>query len=374
MSTSKKLPWHSVLLIALLSIIIGVLMGRMTSQPKVDTQETQSLKEQPAAALTVEAISPKLEASELSIAASGVIAAKEIAQVGSKVSGVVIDSVLVEVGDRVQAGQVLAVLDASAATEQVNMATAELAQANAVLAKATADLTRVQPLLEIDAISQQQYDAYKTAQIQAQASASAAQAKLKSVQLSQANTHVVAPVAGVISEKNADIGMITTGGLLFSIVKNGVLEWQASVPAAQASQIDIGQVAKIDTAGEEVAAQVSRISPIANNSRELTVHATLEDSSRLRAGMYQSGRFVLASGMATTIPYRTVVSTDGMDYVWTLSEAENGLYRATKQQLLLGGRVGDNVAVDLPTNALVVKEGGGFLKEGDLVRVSGAVK
>lgn len=371
-----KLPsWYILLPIALLLVVIGVYVGRMTasSVTQLHTNEDTATMAEVSQSLAVEAISPVPNVADSTISASGIIAAKEMAQVGSRVSGVAIDAVLVEVGDQVQAGQVLAVLDATAATEQVNMANAEYVQANAALAKASADLARIEPLIAIDAISREQYDAYVTAKIQAQANLEAAAARLRNAQLNQGNTHVIAPVSGIISEKNANVGMTTTGGVLFSIVKDGVLEWQASVPAAQESRIELGQIALIDvgsgTNKDTVGAVVTRISPIANNSRELTVHALLEDSSRLRAGMYQSGRFILDRQTVVTLPYRTITSTDGKDYVWVLTKADNGLYRASRQQVRLGGRVGEQVAVDLPLETLVVKEGGGFLREGDLVRV-----
>lgn len=370
----KMLSWFVVLLVALLLIIVGVWVGRMTA---FDGGQTAHMPDEEVAvqspSLAVEAIYPIPSTVDSTIEASGVIAAKEMAQVGARVSGVAIDAVLVEVGDKVQAGQVLAILDATFATEQVNMAGAEYTQAGAALAKAQADLDRVSPLVDIDAISRQQYDAYVTAQIQAQANLQAAQARLRNMQTSQSNTQVVAPVSGIIGEKNANVGMMTTGGVLFSIIKDGVLEWQASVPVTQASKIQTGQTALVDVGSladeEAVEAVVTRISPVANNSRELTVHSTLEENERLSAGMYQSGRFILDRQTLPTLPYRTITSTDGKDYVWVLTALDDGFYRANRQQVTLGNRVGNQVAVDLPIQTLVVKEGGGFLREGDLVRV-----
>lgn len=380
---SQKPSW-AYLGLAFLCVALGVVLGRFVFAPSTSSSKDASadsveqgvanISHAKEASMAVEVISPQTETITHRLSASGVIAAKQVAEVGARVSGVAITEVRVEVGDYVKAGQVLARLDRKTASQQTEVVQAELEQAEAALTKARADVARVTPLIEIDAISREQYDAYLTAERQAIAQVKALKARLASTQTNESHTQVVAPVSGIVSAKTAEIGMMATGAPLFSIIKNGELEWQASIPTNEANKIAIGQSATVKVGNEVVSAIVERIAPIANNSREVTVHASLSPSSMLRAGMYQTGEFLLASAQAEVLPYRVVSSSDGMDYVWTVHKTDGSLYRAERTKVEVLGHHGDKVRVSLPKETLVVAEGGNFLSQGSLVKVVASPK
>lgn len=378
-SPKKRPPAWWVLV--LVGLVVGFVLGFLPNFLKKDPNSPKSVQETTEqttapkkAVMAVEAVRPVLADVTKSLPASGVIAPKEVAEVGARVSGVAVMAVLVDVGDYVKAGQVLARLDDESARQEVAAAEAELVQARAALAKASADLVRVEPLIEIDAISREQYDSYQTAKIQAEANVTALTAKRDRIKTSQRHTTVVAPISGVISEKSAEVGMMTTGGTLFRIIKNGVLEWQASVSPADATLIGIGQVAALNVGDKTVMATVTRLSPVANNSREVTVHATLEPNPLLIGGMYQTGQFLLSEQRLPTLPYRLITSSDGVDFVWALAPTQTeGIYTARRQVVSVGERTGASVAVDLSPETLVVAGGGNFLSEGDSVRLVGLV-
>lgn len=368
----KHIVW---VLSGLILLGFGFFLGRgwdKSKQPDDEQSHQQASVSNPATAepvLAVEAIVPSIEQVETVITASGNIVAKDTAQVGAKLSGVAVVDVLVEVGDRVKAGQVLARLDNRMALQSVELAKAELVSALANQDKAAADLARVQPLIAIDAISRQQYDAYQTAKTLAEASVASAKARLKNAQIQSQNSDVIAPVSGLISAKNAQVGLITTGTPLFDIIKDGQLEWQASLSFAKAQQIAIGQVAMVQAGGEQVKALVYKIAEVANNDKELTVYATLAPNASLKTGMYQSGKFVLSTSTLPALPTRAVTVTDGFSYVWLLQLKDNNTAIAHRQRVEVLGRVADKVAIDIDPKALIVKEGGNFLNEGDLVKV-----
>ena len=135
------------------------------------------------------------------MSADGTINAKDTANVSAKVTGVAIERILVEEGDRVNAGQVLAVFDTDAMEQQVLQAEADVAEAAATLANASADAARILPLIDIDAISKQEADRYRTAEVRASAALQASKARLKQSAFDARNANVVAPISGVISEK-----------------------------------------------------------------------------------------------------------------------------------------------------------------------------
>ena len=99
----------------------------------------------------------------------------------------------------------------------------------------------------------------------------------------------------------------------------------------------------------------------------------------MRAGMYQTGEFILGSTSTQTIPNSAVVSNDGYDYVMLVTESttrdDRSMGRIKQQRVTLGERLGESVAVleSLPDDSRIVKQGGSFLNDGDLVRVVNSV-
>lgn len=383
---SKILLW----LLPLLAIVlvIGVLVGKYWGNDKTESNEvttassTQSdvvskdaaTTEQ--AVLSVETVTPSQDNIGNTLSADGTIGAKDIANVSAKVNGVAIERILVEEGQRVKAGQLLASFDTDAMEQQVLQAEADVAEAEATLANATADAVRVLPLIDIDAISKQEADRYRTAKLQAQAALQASRARLSTQRLSVSNANVVAPVSGVISEKMAEVGMVAGGDPLFTIIKGGVLEWRADVDPKLIGEVNVGTPVQVSLpGGDSVMGQVSRIAPTADNNRQITIYASLAANAKVRAGMYQTGAFLLGNTSAQTVPNSAIVSNDGYDYVMLITnivtkDGQN-IGRIKQQRVTLGERFGDNVAVidPLPAESRLVKQGGSFLNDGDLVRI-----
>ncbi|OLF36794.1 MULTISPECIES: efflux RND transporter periplasmic adaptor subunit [unclassified Psychrobacter] len=383
---SIKLPvWLLPVLLAVL--VIGVLLGKywggndsstdestVTSGTQSDIAPTNIDNDQ--AVLSVETVQPSQDSVGNTLKADGTISAKDIANVSAKVNGVAIERVLVEEGTRVKAGQVLAIFDTDAMEQQVLQAEADVAEAEATLANASADAARVLPLLDIDAISRQEADRYRTSEIRARASLQASKARLSNQRLNLENAKVVAPVSGVISDKMAEVGMVAGGEPLFTIIKGGVLEWRADIDPKLIGDVNVGTPVKVNLPRDQsVMGQVSRIAPTADNNRQITIYASLNDNSAARAGMYQTGEFLLGSESMQTVPNSAIVSNDGYDYVMLVTDikTQNGktVGRIQQQRVTLGDRIGDSVilAEPLPNDVSLVKQGGSFLNDGDLVRV-----
>ncbi|MDO5651983.1 MAG: efflux RND transporter periplasmic adaptor subunit [Moraxella sp.] len=369
-------------LLAGVLIVFGVLIGRLTVRAdtpnhevaKANTMTDGTANTAKAVVMAVEAIRPSSSIVNKRIQASGVIAGEQVASVGSRISGVAVMQVLAEEGQWVKAGQVLAVLDNQSIRQNIAAALANLRTAQAALAKAQADLHRGEPLIKIEAISREQYDSYQTAVIQAQNDVTAAQANLNNVRLDEQNSQVIAPVSGIISQKNAEVGMMATGAALFTIIKGGVLEWQASVATDEAASLRIGQEVRLHVGQDDVLGAVSRISPIANASRELTVHATLPPQAPVVGGTFVAGEIVIGNEQALMIPARVVSSDDGYDYVWTLTATDTPkIYTANKTKISVQVRQKDQLATDLPADTLIVKSGGNFLSHGDSVKLVGVM-
>ena len=384
---SSKFPLWLLPVLAIV-LVIGVLVGKYWGGDKAASDESpaassaQSANADPKdssnqqAVLSVETVSPSQDSIGNTLSADGTINAKDVANVSAKVNGVAIERILVQEGDRVKAGQVLAIFDTDAMEQQVLQAEADVAEAEATLANATADAARVLPLIEIDAISRQEADRYRTSKLQAQAALQASKARLSTQRLSVNNANVVAPVSGVISEKMAEVGMVAGGEPLFTIIKDGVLEWRADIDPKLLGEVNVGTPVRVSLpGGDSVMGQVSRIAPTADNNRQITIYASLTANSKVRAGMYQTGEFLLGSTSAQTVPNSAIVSNDGYDYVMLVTNVSSqdgkNIGRIKQQRVTLGERFGDSVALTepLPAESRLVKQGGSFLNDGDLVRI-----
>ena len=373
-------------------LVIGVLVGKYwggdkaapnnlpasTSTQSGDGEVNDVNTEQ--AVLSVETVMPSQDNIGNTLSADGTINAKDIANVSAKVNGVAIERILVEEGQRVKAGQILAVFDTDAMEQQVLQAEADVAEAEATLANATADVARVLPLIDIDAISRQEADRYRTSKLQAQASLQASKARLSTQRLSVSNANVVAPVNGVISEKMAEVGMVAGSDPLFTIIKGGILEWRADIDPKLIGEVNVGTPVRVSLpGGDSVMGQVSRIAPTADNNRQITIYASLAANAKARAGMYQTGEFLLGSISAQTVLNSAIVSNDGYDYVMLVTNISTkdgkNIGRIKQQRVTLGERFGDNVTLTepLPAESRLVKQGGSFLNDGDLVRVVDAL-
>ena len=384
---SKPPMWLWPVLAAVL--VIGVLLGKYwgndgdesaASNSVANDQATGSDASIEQSVLSVETVSPSQDDIGSTLSADGTINAKDTANVSAKVNGVAIERILVEEGDRVRAGQVLAVFDTDAMEQQVLQAQADVAEAEATLANASADAARVLPLIDIDAISKQEADRYRTSEVRARASLQASRARLSNQRLTLENAKVVAPVSGIISEKMVEVGQVAGGEPLFTIIKGGVLEWRADIDPKLIGDINIGTPVQVSLpGGNTVMGQVKRIAPTADNNRQITIYASLAANSKMRAGMYQTGEFILGSTSTQTIPNSAVVSNDGYDYVMLVTESttrdDRSMGRIKQQRVTLGERLGDSVAVlePLPSDSHIVKQGGSFLNDGDLVRVVNGV-
>lgn len=395
-SANNKPNWLWLLLLVIATLLVGLFIGRIWEQQKAAeslSDDERSVSPQIATAtgiteveksasqkpvLTVETVQPTQSAMDNDLSADGTISPENTSSVSGKINNVAIEQVLVEEGDRVKKGQVLAIFDTDTLNQQLIQAKAELAEAESNYELAKRDANRVLPLLEINAISQQEADRYAATADQAAASVEASRARLNTQKLNVNNAKVTAPVSGTISEKNANVGSVPGPEPLFTIIENGQLEWQAQVDPNKVGDISVGTPVAVSLPNNKsVSGRVTRISPTAEDgSRKVTIYASLANHPNARAGMYQRGTFKLGSDSKITIPVSAVVTEDGYDYVMQVKavkdENRETIHRVSRVKVKLGERQGDRVVLlePLPGEGNIVRQGGSFLSDGDIVRIA----
>jgi multidrug efflux system membrane fusion protein len=143
----------------------------------------------------------------LTVQALGTMTAMNTAVVRSQVDGV-LKSLRFTEGQQVQAGQLLAEIDARAFEAQLNQALGQLARDNAQWLNAQLDLQRYQDLLKKDAIARQQVETQAALVSQLQGTVQANQANVDNARLQLSHTRVTAPISGRLGLKQAELGSL----------------------------------------------------------------------------------------------------------------------------------------------------------------------
>lgn len=109
-------------------------------------------------------------------------------------------------GRSVEKGQLLYTIDPAPFRSKVVEAEGRLAEARTRLAKAEADLARVEPLAQMNAVSQSDLDAALAQRDAARGSVQAAEAQLELANIELSYTEIRSPISGYIGISEAEVG------------------------------------------------------------------------------------------------------------------------------------------------------------------------
>ncbi|MDP2123719.1 MAG: efflux RND transporter periplasmic adaptor subunit [Parvibaculum sp.] len=209
--------------------------------------------------------------------ATGTVEPIAYARVGTKVSGRLTD-VLVREGAAVEAGHILAVIDAREEISRVQ-------ELNARLQLAVSELERTRTLRRSGHVSTAVLDQMETAHAAAVAALKGAQARLD-------EHFITAPIAGTVlrSENQLKIGdMAQPGQVLFMVGDASALQIDAEVDEEDILKVERGQDALIRAdafAGRVLEGKVSGITPHGDPvARTYRVYIALPDDTPLVSGM-----------------------------------------------------------------------------------------
>ena len=160
----------------------------------------------PAPKVRVETLHPR--ALTINSELSGRIAAPRIAEVRARVAGVVLQRAFRE-GSDVKRGDVLFRIDPAPFQADLDSAQAALSKAQANAFQAKLQNERYQALIEINAVSRQEYDNARANALQTAADVAASQAAVKRAKLNLGYATVTAPISGRIGR-----ALVTEGALV----------------------------------------------------------------------------------------------------------------------------------------------------------------
>jgi len=285
----------------------------------------------------------------------------------------------VDIGARVKQGQLLAVVETPELDQQLRQARANLknAEANQQIADITA--TRWQNLLKTDSVSHQEADQAVSDLHSKEALVDSNRANVDRLEQLQSFERIIAPVNGVITARNTDIGALiqadtTAPKEIFHLSAIHKLRIYVPVPEIYAASVRTGD--KVDVTldafpGQRFAGTLVRnANAIDSASRTLNVEVDVDNSSgRLMPGAYAFVHFkVPATNGAVTIPSNTLLFRSEGLRVGVVRNSRVALVPIT-----VGQDYGDPVEVlsGLTARDAVVVNPSDSLADGAQVRVEG---
>jgi RND family efflux transporter MFP subunit len=312
---------------------------------------------------------------ELSLPLTGSLTPFTEATVKAKVAGELV-AVPVREGESVKQGQVLARIDLTEVQARVAAREADVAAARAQLTWAEKNRSQQKALLEKAFISQSAFDNIQSNYEVAAAKLRAAEADLVVARKSLGDAVLVAPFAGIVSQRHAQPGeRVALDAKVVSIVDLSRLELEASVPPAAIGKVKVGQPMefRVEGFGERAfAGRIERINPAATaGSRSISIYAVIDNrEGLLRGGMFAQGALTLSRVEKTlAVPATAVREEIGQTYVYAI---ENNLIK--RKNVKVGpadasGRV--QVLDGLAAGDRIVRVNLGSLREGVTARLSG---
>lgn len=308
------------------------------------------------------------------------VAGNEIA-IGSPLQQQTVTAVFVEEGQQVEKNQLLATLESPLQSASVRQLQAETEKAAAYIRQQTVlaaqsqrDLTRMTKLARSGVISASEFEKAKSDTQALRALVDAGQAELRQLQAQLAReksqedkSKIYAPAAGIISERHAVQGMLSDNSLLFKLIENGVIEFEATAGAEELAQMQETVPVTMKTAdNRQLKGTVRFISPVLSSlTQSGRVRVTVTGGAGLRQGQTGVLTYTAAPREYQSLPYSAVRT--GMKGERTVFIVKNN--KVIRHPVQTGAIDNGQIAIlsPLPPDADVVVNAQAFLTDNDTV-------
>ena len=375
-------PYRLAAAVLMLDVVLAVLVWALRDErasPPAPAGSPQASAEAPDAALLppVTVVRAQGGGVSSSLPLTATVTTERSAALSPRVSGLVA-AVHVDAGDRVPAGKVLLELDPALARLALQRSQAALEEAEAAHAEARRQYEETQELVERRLVPTTRLPAADAAMRMA----GAAYERLRSEHQQQAETlrrhTVVAPFAGVVSRKIAEVGeWVETGTAVLELVDTQHVRIDVQVPQEHYQAVRVGTpvAVRLDAApGDVLAGRVAMRVPVKDpEARTFLARIDVPDGhEHMTPGMSARVSFDLgASVQAVSLPRDALVRRpDGSSLVWVV-QGEAPDATVTPRQVEVGRPLGGEVEIrsGVQAGARVVLRGNETLEEGQRVRV-----
>jgi len=323
----------------------------------------------------ISVMTPGLKAVTSSVTFTGAIAARYDMPIGNDGETGRIVAVYVEPGDHVQRGQPLAKLDQSVLIPQVNRLAAALEQAQAQAALSAAEYRRAQGVESAGALSAEDIEKRRATAVTDAANVKVAAALLAEGEARLNRTRIVAPIAGTVLTRRAEVGQIASPGgeALFRIASGGEIEMRGQLAEQDLAQVKVGDAASVHLTGlpQAFEGRVRLLGAIIDPQTRLgEIRITLKPDPALRPGAFARGTVAVNEALRPVVPQTAVLTDTGGSYVYLVNAQSHAERRAV--------RVADTsdqgvvISSGLTGSERVVTTAAGFLRDGEEVKAVAA--
>ena len=315
----KWIKWviAAVVVLALAGAIYRTLSAR-SEQQKAVAASAAAPKAQTVELAASDFVQASTQDLKQGLAISGSLKAANSAFVKARAAGE-LQGLTVREGDAVKAGQVIARVDPIeySARLQQSQRSAEAAKAQIDIAQRQYDNNKA--LVDQGFISTTALDTSGATLAAARATHASALAAVDITKKAMDDTVLRAPIGGWVAQRLVQPGeRVGIDARVIEIVDLSRMELEASLSAADAANVRVGQTAQLQLEGiaEPVAAIVARINP-ATTAGSRTVLAYLQVASRpgLRQGLFAQGTLGTASARVLAVPVTSVRTNKPLPYV-----------------------------------------------------------
>lgn len=312
----------------------------------------------------------------------GIFVAKNEVSIGSPLQQQMVTAVFVEEGQWVEKNQLLATLESPLQTAAVmqlkaetEKATAYIQQQKVLAEQAQKELTRLSTLANKGVISANDFEKARSETLAKKAELEASRAELRQLnaqlareQSQEDKSKIIAPVAGVISERHAMNGTLSDNALLFKIIENNEIEFEANAHLSELSRINHSSDVKVkDYTNKEVSGVIRFISSKIDTYSQLgKIRVSLIDKHNHRIGEMGVMAYTQQPKQRMTLPYSAIrTEANGIRNIFIVNHDR----RIEIQPVDIGGVYNGRVEIlsPLSTNIKVVAYAQAFLSQGDLV-------
>lgn len=317
--------------------------------------------------------------------------AYRVAEVRPQVGGIILKRLFKE-GSEVKEGQQLYQIDPAPYQATLASAQADLAKARATLKSVEAKASRYAELVQINAVSRQDYDDAVASLDQARAQILASEASVRTAQINLAYTKVYAPISGRIGRSASTEGALVTAGQSTNLAtitqldpiyvdvsqsSSDLLRMRREASRGQQRPVEDAPVQLLLDGTTQVYDQPGRLQfsevTVDQTTGAVQVRAVFPNSRHdLYPGLFVRAR--VEQGMrdnALLVPQRALVrNADGSTVVWVVGAESKVAPRPVK----VGPAVGDSWLIEdgLADGDVVVTEGLQKIRPGMPVRLAAA--
>ncbi len=306
-------------------------------------------------------------------------------QINPRVDGV-IESLNFKEGSLVTKGQLLYTIDPLPYRAKMNSAEGALAESKARLAKAKSDLDMIGPLAKMNAVSQREFVAAKSAYDASMANMQASQASLENAKLELGYCRILAPISGLIGISKVRVGDYVRPGAVsvlntisdlgdvrvrFTISEQEFLRIFREISKDNSSLKGVGQSISLKLSDGSLYPQTGKVSfadrQIDPTTGAMTFEAAFPNPDKLlRPGQYvKVGVVTDVRKDALVIPQRSVIEMQGIYQVYVLGDSSKVHMQIVKP----GPSIKDGYVVEegLKSGDKIAMGGTSLLKNGSVI-------